>query len=371
MPLSEHFFRLLVLADSELDSQWLEATLRRDGLAVHAERVTDHPTLLAALDRDNRDGLIVVHPLASIDTGAALELVRSHDPVLPVVIVAEALDAHEVGAALRNGANDYLAKNHLARLAPALLNAISLARARRERDDAHAALRQSERRLRELYAHLDSTIERERTAIAREIHDDIGNLLTTLHLDLSWIKRNGGPASSARVAHALQSVAKIMETARRVQRGLRPAVLDAGLIPALSWQTGEFRRATGLEVAFSHHGATDRIDEGHAMALFRTLQESLTNVARHARARLVRIDLVVDVAQVSLEISDDGVGLAPQALEKSGSFGLHGLRERALQAGGWIEISNRTGAPDAGTGTCVLLMLPLAVPAMTPAEPVS
>ncbi len=351
--------------------------LGRDGLTAHTRQVTTRAALLEALGEPGWDAVVAWLPLAEIELGEALEQVRAHDPALPFLIIADALDEETAASALRNGANDYLARGHLARLASAVLNAVSLARARRDREHAALALRQSEQRLRELYVHLESAIEQERAAIAREIHDDIGNLLTTLRFDLAWIERKGDPSCAARAGHALQTVAQIMESAQRIQRGLRPPVLDAGLVPALQWQIGEFRRATGIDVAFSHHGSGREPGNGHAMVLYRTLQESLTNIARHAQARSVRIDLVIDANQASLEISDDGIGLPPQALNKPGSFGLRGLSERALQAGGWIDISNRavlTGSnAKTDSGTCILLLLPLTAPTPMPdiAEPVT
>lgn len=375
LPLSQQLFRLLVLDDSGLDTRWLQAMLQRDGLAAHTRQARTRTELLEALGDHDWDAVVAWLPLADIDAGDALEQVRARDPALPFLIIADALDEETAASALRNGANDYLARGHLARLAPAVLNAVSLARARRDREHAVLALRQSEQRLRELYVHVESVIEQERAAIAREIHDDIGNLLTTLRFDLAWIERKGDPACVARAGHALQTVAQVMESAQRIQRGLRPPVLDAGLVPALQWQIGEFRRATGIDVAFSHHGSELGLGNGHAMVLYRTMQESLTNVARHAQAHSVRIDLVIDANQASLEISDDGVGLPPQALNKPGSFGLRGLSERALQAGGWIDISNRTMLTglDAKTdsGTCILLLLPLTAPMPDIAEPVT
>jgi signal transduction histidine kinase len=347
-------FRLLVLEDSELDYELLMATLSRDRLPATARRIETREQLLEALRSDEWDAVIADHQLPTFSGTEALQLVRATGRILPFLIVSGTLGEEAAVAAMRNGADDYLVKGRLARLAPALLNAMSLAQARRERERAAIALERSEQRLHELYTHLQSVVDDERAAIAREIHDDIGGMLTTLRFDLSWIERNGDPSSADRARHALQTVVGIMQSAQRIQRNLRPPVLDAGLLDAMNWQIAEFRRSTGIVVKFSHNVAAVELDGARAMTVYRTLQESLTNVARHAGASSVRVDLILGADELSLEIVDDGTGLAPQSLEKAGSFGLRGLAERARRVGGWIDVS------PGERGACVLLSLPLA-----------
>ncbi|MCD6682033.1 MAG: response regulator [Burkholderiaceae bacterium] len=358
----ERPFRLLVLEDSELDYELLVATLSRDRLPVAARRIETRAQLLEALRDDKWDAVIADHQLPTFSGTEALQLVRASDRVLPFLVVSGTLGEEAAVAAMRSGADDYLVKGRLARLAPALLNAMALAQARRERESAARALERSEQQLRELYLHLQTVVDDERAAIAREIHDDIGGMLTTLRLDLSWIERNGDTAAADRARHALQTVIGIMQSAQRIQRNLRPPVLDAGLVDAMSWHIGEFRRSTGIGVTFSHNVKAVELDESRAMTVYRTLQESLTNVARHAGASVVRIDLIVTAGELSLEIADDGVGLAPDALEKAQSFGLRGLVERARQVGGWIDLSGGE------RGACVLLSMPLAGQAASKAE---
>lgn len=347
-------YRLLVLEDSQLDYELLVATLSRDRLPVTSRRIETREQLVDALDRDEWDAVIADPQLRALPGAEALQLVRATGRTLPFLIVSGSLGEEAAVAAMRGGADDYLVKGRLARLAPALLNAMSLAQARVERKRAMRALERSEQRLHELYTHLQSVVDDERAAIAREIHDDIGGMLTTLRFDLSWIERNGDAASAQRARHALRTTFDLMQSAQRIQRNLRPPVLDAGLLDAMSWQIGEFRRSTGIDAKLSCNVSAVELDEARAMTVYRTLQEALTNVARHAGAGAVHVDLVVAAGELSLEIIDDGIGLAPQALEKQGSFGLRGLAERARRAGGWIDIS------PGERGTCVLLSLPLA-----------
>ncbi len=355
-------FRLLVLDDSELDYELLVATLSRDRLPVSARRIETREQLIDALACEEWDAVIADPQLPAVPGTEALQLVRASGRILPFLIVSGSLGEEAAVAAMRGGADDYLVKGRLARLAPALLNAMSLAQARVERERAMHALERSEQRLHELYTHLQSVVDDERAAIAREIHDDIGGMLTTLRFDLSWIERNGDAASAQRARHALRTTVDLMQSAQRIQRNLRPPVLDAGLVDAMSWQITEFRRSTGIDAKLSCNVSAVDLDEARAMTVYRTLQESLTNVARHAGASVVHVDLIVGADELSLEIVDDGVGLAPQALEKAGSFGLRGLAERARRAGGWIDVS------PGERGTCVLLSLPLADGLATPVE---
>lgn len=347
-------FRILVVEDSELDFELLLATLRREHVEVEAHRVETRAQLQQALDEHDWDAVIADHQLPSFSGAEALRVVRATGRILPFLVVSGTIGEEAAVAAMRNGADDYLIKGRLARLAPALLNALSLAQARRENRQASIALQRSEQQLRDLYAHLETAVEEERAEIAREVHDDVGGMLTALRFDLSWIERHGDAASAERAHHAMNTLAQVMQTAQRIQRNLRPPVLDAGLLDALAWQVSEFRRSTGIDVTFEHNvGDALAIDEARAMTVYRTLQESLTNVAKHAAATAVRVDLIVGAGQLSLEITDDGVGLKAIDLERPGSFGLKGLAERALHVGGWFEIS------PGERGTCALLSMPL------------
>ncbi|MCO5099855.1 MAG: histidine kinase [Burkholderiaceae bacterium] len=352
-------FRLLV-AENEFEFELLLATLVRDGLPLAAHRVETQGELRAALERD-WDAVIAAHRLPELPAMEALRIVRSRRPALPFLVVSGSGGEESAVSAMRSGADDYLVEGRLARLAPALLNAMAIAHARRDREQALHALERSERRLRELYAHLESVVDEERARIARDVHDDIGGALTTLRFDLSWIERNGDPASAERARCALRTLVGVMQSAQRIQRNLRPPVLDAGLVDAMHWQVGEFRRSTGIDAVFEHNVDTLELDETRAMTVYRVLQESLTNVARHAQANAVRIDLLVGAEELSLEIADDGVGLSAKALEKAGSFGLRGLAERARRAGGWIDASRTE------RGSCVLLSMPLRATAATSA----
>jgi len=221
-------------------------------------------------------------------------------------------------------------------------------------------LRASNERLRALAARLDAIREEERRVIAREIHDQVGQALTALKLDVGWLRsRAAGPDAAAideraRAAEAL--VDQTIETAQRLSAMLRPAILDdIGLAAAIAWQARDFQQRTGVTCDLNLPDTGPTLAPAIALALFRIVQEALTNVARHARAAHVHIGLTVGAEGVVLMVADDGRGVTAEELERSTSIGIIGIRERALAVDGDVNI---TGL--AGRGTTVTVRLPAA-----------
>ena len=257
--------------------------------------------------------------------------------------------------AMRNGASDYLLKNNLARLVPALEHAILASEDHSARAASDLALAESRERVRELAQHLQTSIEAERTAIAREIHDDVGGSLTALKLELGWIARHSDShAVLQRVHSALETVTHAIEASQRVMHNLRPAILEQGLVAALQWMTARFERRTGIACRLQTPPLLAELPAGVPLVAYRTAQEALTNVTKHARASEVCIDLATTAGVLTLEVADNGCGLSDGDLDKAGSFGLRGLHERASVVGGWVDL---TGGP---AGTVLILSVPLA-----------
>ena len=213
------------------------------------------------------------------------------------------------------------------------------------------------RRLRELAAHLESVREEERSAMAREIHDDLGHQLTALGLDLSGLAQDlsgATPEIAARVKRMQAANVEILASIRRIVTELRPAVLDGfGLPAAIEWQAGDFSLRTGIATHVEVEEEDLKLDGRSASAVFRIFQEALTNVARHAGASVVSAALRRKDRAIELEVSDDGRGFEPAAAS-TGSYGLIGMRERALALDGVLQIESGTGQ-----GTTVRLRVPL------------
>lgn len=222
---------------------------------------------------------------------------------------------------------------------------------------ANEELRASRQQLRALASRLQIVREEERTAIAREIHDELGQALTGLKLDISWVSHRmpRNKEVLAQCVSIMERIDQTITTVRRIATELRPSVLDQlGLEAAIEWQGQEFGSRTGIEVITESSIDGGPIPDYLGSSVFRILQESLTNVARHAHASRVVIRLVQTQLLLTLEVNDNGVGLPPEQLEHTTSLGLIGMRERALACGGSIAI-----ASNGESGTTVLLIVPL------------
>jgi PAS domain S-box-containing protein len=237
---------------------------------------------------------------------------------------------------------------------------------RRTRDELEQRVAERTRELRELANHLETVREGERKRIAREIHDELGSLLVALKMDTHWLgRRLDGRAD---LVAKCQGMGRLIDTAvdnvGRIITDLRPSILDhQGLWAALEWQAQEFidafcesgEREASLQLHVSAGVAPPA--GGQAIAIFRIFQEMLSNVARHSRARTVRMQITVDGPPdpvLYLDVRDDGVGAAPAALGDPRSFGVVGMRERAGHFGGRLTIDSATGQ-----GTRVRLAMPL------------
>jgi signal transduction histidine kinase len=346
--------RLLHLEDSELDHQLTMAQLLRAGWYFEASRVDTAKAFADALAAHDWDAVLSDYSLPGYTGLMALDHVRQRDPDLPFVLISGEIGEDMAVDAMRRGASDYLLKSNLARLAPALQHAIDASESRRARQAADAELVRSRQQLSELAQHLQTSVEMERAAIAREIHDDVGGSLTALKFDLAWIERRSDDEElRLRVRHALETVTHAIEASQRIMHNLRPAILEQGLVAALQWMTRRFERRTGIATRFRTSHESLQLPAGIPLVAYRTAQEALTNVSKHAGANRVSVDLSLARNVFSLEISDNGRGLLQGDLSKARSFGIRGLRERASTVNGWVELSSGP------TGTTLILSVPL------------
>ncbi len=226
-----------------------------------------------------------------------------------------------------------------------------------ERKRATEELQRSFDQLRALAARLQSIREEERKRVAREIHDQLGQALTAIKIDLSsWVRElpAGEKQPSKRTASILELVDETIQSVRRIATELRPRMLDdLGLVATVEWAAEEFEARTGTKcrLELSHDDIV--IDQERATAIFRILQETLTNVARHADATEVEVRLVKEEGDLSLAVHDNGRGIPEEKLSNGSSLGILGMRERAVLLGGELTIS---GAP--GKGTTLRVRIP-------------
>jgi PAS domain S-box-containing protein len=222
---------------------------------------------------------------------------------------------------------------------------------------AERALRSSREQLRALTTHLQNRQEEERRKIAREIHDELGQALTVLKIDVAWLSAHLGGADTS-LQERLQGMTRMLDTlvasVRRIGTELRPDILDdLGLTAAIEWQLQEVCKRAGLTYEVNLPADDMVLEQARATAIFRIFQEALTNVLRHAHARKIRVRLVQHPQELLLEVADDGKGIRAGQLYDRGALGLLSMRERAHLWGGDVTIQGK-----AGKGTVVTLRMP-------------
>lgn len=228
-----------------------------------------------------------------------------------------------------------------------------------ERNKAKHEIQRSREQLRSLSAHLESAREKERTRIARELHDELGQLLTALNTDIILLSRDI-PENQKLLRDKTTSLSNLvdmtMNTCKRIYMDLRPGMLDhLGLAVAISWLSDEFQKRTGITCRVSIDPEDMVVDPDLSTAIFRICQETLTNVQRHAEATRVKIEMKAKGDHIELSVRDNGKGITQEQLKKPNSFGLLGIQERALHWGGEVKI---TGKED--KGSLIKVRMPLA-----------
>lgn len=225
---------------------------------------------------------------------------------------------------------------------------------------AEENLLKSHEELRQLATHLENIRETERTHMAREIHDELGQQLTGLKMDISWLNKkikSEDEEINQKIKDTISLIDKTVITVRRIATQLRPSILDdLGLIAAMEWQSEDFEKRSEIPTYFSANVLMLEVKPEIATVVFRVFQECLTNVLRHASASLVEANLIVSEGKLELTIKDNGKGFDPAEIENKKTLGLLGMKERVLLMGGTYQI---TSEPE--KGTLVRIIVPLAV----------
>jgi signal transduction histidine kinase len=352
---------VLLVEDSEKDALLVAHELRTHDFKLHLKRVQKQDGFLAALKEQSWDVIIADYSLPQFGAMAALKLLQKSELDLPFLIVSGAIGEETAVAAMKAGAHDYIMKDKLARLVPALEREMREAKMRQERREGEIELRNSRDQLRALAAKLQSVREEERKLITRDIHDELGQALTGFKMDLAWMRNRLAKDDPSTHQQLLEKIAEMgalvdgtANIIRKLCTELRPGILDdLGLTAAIEWQAREFSKRTGIRCAVTTSADGVALDPDQTTAAFRIFQEILTNVARHAQASRVNVRLESNEKELLLEASDNGRGIRETEMDGTKSLGLVGMRERALLLGGALELR---GVP--GKGTTVTVRLP-------------
>ena len=347
--------RVLHLEDSAQDHLLVKREFQKSGEPVEILCVENLPAFERALTAASFDVVLADYRLPGFTALDAWHAMQRLSIRLPFILLSGAIGETAAVQAIQAGISDYLPKEDLPKLRHVTQRAIEMHHIVLAREHADAELLQSQRQLASFAEQLQLTIEQERAAIAREIHDDIGGSLAAIRFDLAWIGRHTTDVTTlTHVDAATEMLQHAVQASQRIMMDLRPAILDQGLGAALQWLGDSFSRRTGIATQIKAQLQTGHLPKAVQLTAYRTAQEALTNASKYAQCTQVKIDLVGDEHFLTLEIADNGQGMAEELAPQGGGFGLNGLKERAKTVGGWLDVSSQKGA-----GTAITLSIPL------------
>lgn len=336
--------KVLIVENTETEAKLVVRELLRQGFSVSWQRVDTERALRGALRADRWDLVISSASVPSLGALGALASTQAVQPGVPVIVVSATVSEEEAVEVMRAGAADFVTTGKLSRLGAAAARELREPRPRRP----------SQR----IASRLLAAQEAERRRVARALHDELGQGLTALQLTLRTALEAEGPANKRAISEALSLAIQVSEQTRAFSHDLCPVMLDdLGLLAALRCLTDRHKKWSGITIDLDV-GPIGRFDPSVEIAAFRLVQEALTNVARHAEARSVRVAVEEVGGELRLEVRDDGGGFdVESALARSvagESLGLAGMRERVSLASGTFDIQS---AP--GRGTIVRAVFPV------------
>jgi signal transduction histidine kinase len=357
--------KVLIVDDDQRSLMALEALL--ESLQQPLVVASSGEEALRKVLRDDFAVILLDVRMPGIDGFETAKLIRerrqsAHTPIIFLTGASEDLPSmfrgYEAGAVdyIVKPVNPAILKSKIAVFVDLFVKSQALEKEIADHRLAQEQLLESQENLRALTTHLQSVREKEQTRIAREIHDELGQSLTGLKMDLTWLM-NRIPQQKLLLSKA-KSMSRLIDgtihSVRRIASGLRPEALDAfGLAAAINWQALEFQKRSGVRCTIQLPPDGPEPDPERATALFRIFQELLTNVARHSNATRVEVQLEITPDSLVLEVRDNGRGVTARETENPRSLGILGMRERALQFEGNVEID---GIP--GKGTRVRVAIP-------------
>jgi len=354
----ETAYNILIVEDNMADADILQRYLQRSGIQFNATLASDREEFIQAITHQKFDIVLADHSLPQFTSVEALEELQKLHLDTAFILVTGTVSEEFAVNILRKGADDYILKGNLQRLPNAIKGAIEKRKMNQDKMIAEEELKESNNQLRELASHLQNIREEERASMAREIHDELGQQLTGLKLEVSWLSLKI-PSTEKDIQQKIHVMADLLNhaivTVRKIATELRPAVLDdQGLSEAIKWLNREHKKRTGLSIHFKSTVNDADIDSNNMIALFRIYQESLTNVMRHAEATVVSSVLENKGNNLLLTVTDNGKGFDTKGAGAKKTLGLISMKERAFMAGGKLEINSLEGS-----GTTISVSIPV------------
>jgi signal transduction histidine kinase len=350
--------RIVLLEDNPADAELIQQTLLYSGMNFSMVTVQSIEDFGEELSRRSPSIILSDYWLPTFDGGKALEVAKELAPEVPFIFVTGILGEEIVIEMLKQGAIDYVLKTRLDRLAQAVGRALRESEQRRAHQKAQEKIKRSNDQLRALTGHLQFVREEERTRIAREVHDELGQALTGLKIDLSWIsgKVRGDRVLQRKIKSMAANLDETIQAVRRIATEMRQGVLDSlGLVAAIEWQAMDFQDRTGIPCEVKIDIKEAIWGREFSTSCFRIFQETMTNVIRHAHATRVTVRLSQVGQELVLTVRDNGRGISEKEILHPRSIGLIGIRERVAQLGGQVFFF---GVPTRGTTMTMKVPMP-------------
>ncbi len=358
---SAEIYQILFLEDSPDDVELMEHELKEAGMQFTSRRIDNKGEFIKEVNDFRPDIILADYSLTMFNGMQAFRMLKEANLSVPFILVTGVLSEKLALDCLKEGVDDFILKSSFKRLPAAIISSIRKKEMEEEKKRIASELKKSHEELRLLVNRHQISIEEERMNIARDLHDELGQVLTALKIDIAMLRKRltSGKRLSEQVineefAAISKTVDKIAMSAKQISAGLRPEALDAlGIIDAIQWQTSEFEKRNKITCHLYLPNDPLDLTKELSIALFRIVQEALTNVARHSLATLVQIYLDVRDEVLFLEIIDNGKGIEDEKIKSSKSLGIIGLRERVQLLHGHFFIGKAKGG-----GTKVSIMLP-------------
>jgi two-component system sensor histidine kinase UhpB len=351
-------YRILHLEDSISDSDLIKRSLQKSGLTFQYFFADNEESFRRGIVEIDPNVILCDHALPQFDSVMALEIYRQMKLEIAFILVTGSVSEEYAVEMMKKGIDDYLLKINLQRLPKAIENAFSKREKERLRRLAEEEIIVKNEQLKNLTSHLQHVREEERTTISREIHDELGQQLTALKMDIDWVlhkQSNPDDGIAAKLEEMLKMSDGILNTIRRISSDLRPSILDdLGLIAALEWMCDDFGEKTQIPCLFSSNIRERKFGNNFSITAYRILQETLTNISRHAEAKSVIVSVREKDNELLMDITDDGKGIDTTKIRNGKTLGILGMNERAALLGGKLIITG-----EEKSGTHIKLTLPL------------
>ena len=356
----QYVYQILFLEDNPDDVELIENELTEAGMKFMSRRIDKKNQFLKEVADFLPDIILADYSLSMFNGVQAFRMLKEKNMNVPFILVTGVLSEELALECLKEGIDDFILKSSFKRLPAAIVNAIRKKEIEEEKNRFAVELKKSHEELRLLVNRHQISIEEERMNIARDLHDELGQVLTALKIDIAMLRKRlttGKNVSEQMINDEFTSISKTVDkiatSAKQISSGLRPEALDdLGIFEAIQWQALEFEKRNKIICQLYLPNELPELTKELSIALFRIVQEGLTNVARHAFADHVQIYLDFRDNVLFVEILDNGKGIEEEKIRSSKSLGIIGLRERVQLLQGQFFIGK---AKDGGTKVSIMI----------------